>query len=76
MTNSEADHIALVRAYLAALAAGETDAALAECFTPDAVQIELPNRLNPQGGRSDLATMLKRAEQGKNLLLRQSYEVR
>jgi ketosteroid isomerase-like protein len=48
---------------------------LAHYFTPDAVQIELPNQLNPKGGQSDLPTLLKRAEQGKKLLARQSYEI-
>lgn len=48
---------------------------LARYFTPDAVQIEFPNRLNAHGGRSDLATLLLRAEQGQKILSQQSYDI-
>jgi hypothetical protein len=60
---------------LAALANGEAGEALGRFFTPDALQIELPNRLNPKGGQSDLATMMKRSEQGKQLLAKQTYQI-
>lgn len=76
MTDMEAANLATVRSYLAAIEAGAVGEALARFFTADAAQIELPNKLNPHGGQSDLSTMLKRAEQGRNILLRQSYEVR
>ena len=66
-------HLAWVRDYLAALEAGATGEALARFFAPDAVQIELPNRLNPNRGRSDLADILRRAELGKTLLKQQRY---
>ena len=72
---TDAANLALVREYLAALEAGEVGAALARFFTPDAVQEEFPNRLNPNGGRSDLATMLERSERGKQLLQSQRYVV-
>lgn len=75
MTAVESQNIATVREYLAALESGAVDEALARFFTPDAVQIELPNQLNPKGGQSDLPTMRTRAEQGKKLLARQSYEI-
>lgn len=65
----------IVRDYLNDLASGTTGERLAAYFTADAVQIEYPNRLNPRGGRSDLATLLRRAEQGRNVLRRQSYEI-
>ncbi|HTU65868.1 MAG TPA: nuclear transport factor 2 family protein [Steroidobacteraceae bacterium] len=64
-----------VRRYLDSIAAGDTGAALAEHFTEDALQIELPNKLNPNGGRSDLATLLARAEQGKTVLTSQRYDI-
>lgn len=75
MTPVESQNIATVREYLAALESGAVSEALTRFFTPDAVQIELPNQLNPNGGQSDLPTMRKRAEQGKKLLARQSYEI-
>lgn len=66
----------LVRSYLEALEAGAVGEALARFFTADAEQVELPNQLNRTGGTSDLATLLRRAEQGRQLLQRQSYDVR
>ena len=75
MEASDAANLALVRAYLSAIEGGEAGAALARFFTPDAVQEEFPNRLNPNGGRSDLATMLERSERGKQLLESQRYVV-
>lgn len=71
----EAANLALVREYLSALEQGETGEALARFFTPDAIQVEFPNRLNPNGGRSDLATMLERSERGAQLLQSQRYVV-
>ena len=76
MTRPEDDDIATVRAYLAALQDGATGEALARWYTPDALQVEWPNRLNPGGGRSDLATLLRRAERVPALLREQRYEVR
>jgi ketosteroid isomerase-like protein len=73
---SDSPNAKLVRSYLAALEAGMVGEGLARFFTSDAEQVELPNKLNPGGGRSDLATLLRRAEQGRHLLQRQSYEVR
>jgi len=70
-----ARNLRTVRDYLAALAAGATGEALAHFFTPDARQIEYPNRLNPGGGESDLATLLARAEKGKLMIRDQRYEI-
>jgi ketosteroid isomerase-like protein len=68
-------NIETVRKYLAALEYGVQSEELASFFTSDAVQVELPNRLNPRGGESNLATLLARAEQGRGLLSRQRYEI-
>ncbi|MDB5848075.1 MAG: hypothetical protein JWP29_1827 [Rhodoferax sp.] len=76
MTPSESANSAAVAAYLAALEQFVQGDALARFFTPTAVQVELPNRLNPQGGTSDLATLLRRAEQARSLLNSQDYAVR
>lgn len=50
MTGAEDANTSLIRSYLAAIESGATGEALARFFTPDAIQVELPNRLNPQGG--------------------------
>jgi len=71
----EAENLATVRAYLQALERAAVGEELAAFLAPDAVQVELPNRLNPNGGRSDLATLLKRAAKVPDLLSAQRYEV-
>lgn len=75
MTTQEETNRQLVRAYLQAIASGAATGEMARFFTPDAVQVELPNRLNPNGQRSDLAALLARAEQGRKLLSGQTYEI-
>jgi ketosteroid isomerase-like protein len=72
---TEAANIQIVRDYLAAVESNATGDALARFYTEDAVQVELPNRLNPSGARSDLATLLKRAEQVPAILQSQGYEI-
>lgn len=76
MNENERANVETIRAYLAALADGAVGDALRSFFTEDALQIELPNRLNPAGGQSDLETLLQRSEQGKHLLQSQTYDVR
>jgi ketosteroid isomerase-like protein len=76
ITNDEQENIDTVRSYLSAVADGAVGDRLAAFFTKDAQQIELPNRLNPKGGQSDLSMMLQRAEQGQRLLSAQTYDVR
>jgi ketosteroid isomerase-like protein len=74
-TQEEQKNRELIRDYLKALGEGTAGEELARFFTPDAVQIEYPNKLNANGGRSDLQTILVRSEQGKKLLSQQSYEI-
>ena len=76
ITNDEQENIETVRAYLSALASGAVGDDLARFFTSTAEQVELPNKLNPKGGKSDLASMLARAEQGRHLLGAQTYDIR
>ena len=75
MTSVESASLHAVRSYLAALERGATGEELASFFTADAVQVELPNRLNPGGGQSDLPALLRRAEQGRAILREQRYEI-
>lgn len=69
------DHLSLAREYVAALERGEAGEALRRFFTPDFQQIEYPNRLNPKGQQSDLASTLERSERGKGLMKSQRYEI-
>jgi len=75
MTSPDVTHLTVIRDYLHTLASGTDADTLARFFTADAQQIELPNRLNPNGGRSDLPTLLSRAKSGQALLRSQTYDI-
>lgn len=75
MTNSTESNVQLVRDYLVAIQRGEVGDALARFFTADAMQIELPNRLNPAGQKSDLPTLLARSIQGQRVLSAQRFDI-
>jgi hypothetical protein len=64
--------IDIARAYLKAL---EDNASPDAFFTSDIEQIEFPNRLNPNGGKSNLAEMKARAERGRGMVRQQIYAV-
>src|SRR5690606_26924748 len=66
-------NVKMIQAYLKALESGAPAADLRPFFTPDAQQIELPNRFNPNGSSSDLGTLLQRAEQGQKLMRDQHF---
>lgn len=75
MRSTDTNPVAIIRQYLAALQAGVVGDALTRFFTPDALQIELPNRLNPTGQTSDLATIVARSLQGRKVMSSQAYEI-
>jgi ketosteroid isomerase-like protein len=64
------------RQYLAAIQRGATGDELAQYFTPDVVQEELPNRVSPDGKRRRLAGILEGAERGQKVLSAQRFEIR
>lgn len=70
------NNILVVREYLKALEDGEVGESLGRFFSENAIQIELPNKLNPAGGKSDLETLKKRSEEGKKLLKKQTYTIK
>ena len=69
---SESEAVALCRRYLETVARGGD---LTELVDPDVVFEELPNRVTPQGARSDLAAMRRAAERGAKAMRAQTYEV-
>jgi ketosteroid isomerase-like protein len=69
------NNLALAHEYLAALENGESGDELRRFFTPDFVQIEYPNALNPKGQRSDLTSVMERSERGKHVLRSQRYAI-
>jgi ketosteroid isomerase-like protein len=64
------------RQYLAAIQRGAIGDELAQFFTPDVVQEELPNRVSPDGKRRKLAAILEGAERGQKILSEQRFEIR
>ena len=62
----------IANAYLRAIEEGAT---IRDFFTDDAVQEEFPNRLNPNGGRSDIVEMQARGERGRALVRWQRYDI-
>ena len=73
---AENNNILVVREYLKALGDGEAGESLGRFFSENAAQIELPNKLNPAGGKSDLETLKKRSEEGRKLLKTQTYFIK
>ncbi len=71
----ETQYQSVIRQYLQALENGAIGDELAKFFTPNAIQIEYPNKLNPRGAESDLATILKRAETGRDIIRAQHFEI-
>ncbi|TKK68616.1 nuclear transport factor 2 family protein [Ilyomonas limi] len=70
------DILTIAKNYLKALKLGKTGKDLAIFFHEDVKQVEMPNRLNPNGSTSDLNTLLERAEQGKKIVKSQDYQIR
>lgn len=70
------DILTIAKNYLKALKQGKTGKELAIFFHEDAVQVEMPNQLNPSGVTCNLTTLLERAEQGRKLLKGQEYNIR
>lgn len=69
------ENLTAVRLYLKTIEAGEF-ASMDQLFTRDMVIEQLPNRIYPQGIRSDLSRMKEAFEKGRKLLSSQTYEIR
>jgi ketosteroid isomerase-like protein len=67
--------LTIARSYFRAVEQGVTGDALAAFFTPDVVQEEFPNRLNPTGVRRDLAAILEGAVRGQSVLRSQRIQI-
>jgi predicted ester cyclase len=63
-------------AYLRAIEDGTLREVYSEFFAPGAVIQWFPNRLSPNGSKSDLSGLSDAVERGKQLMSRQAYEVR
>lgn len=67
-------NIEKIEHYLKCIEQGEF-AYIANLFSPDATIEQLPNRIYPNGLRSDVTRMAEAFEQGKKLLSSQNYEI-
>jgi ketosteroid isomerase-like protein len=70
----EDDRVKAARSLLAAIESGD-GAALLAIYADNAVQIEHPNRLKPNGDRREPAAMVRDLAKGKQLLREEHYEV-
>ena len=68
-----ADAGAFVRSYLDAIAAGTL--VVEDWYTPDALQIEWPNKITPNGAERNLGQIREAEARGRQIVERQSYEV-
>ena len=71
-----AQDLALARQYLQAIEKGGEFDDVAKYLAPEIVLEILPNRLQPQGSRNNLAGMRASSEGGKKIMARQKYEVK
>jgi ketosteroid isomerase-like protein len=69
------DTAAFIRAYLDAIERDELVGREDEWYTADAVQIEWPNKLNPNGVTRNLEQLREAGERGRQIVARQWYEV-
>jgi ketosteroid isomerase-like protein len=70
----EDDRVKAARRLFAAIEAGDR-AALLACYAENAVQVEHPNRLKPNGDRRSPAAMAEALGRGKQMLRSEHYEI-
>ncbi len=67
--------IEFIRAYLDAIEQGRVVGSESDWYTQDAVQVEFPNKLQPNGVTRSLADLKRAGESGAKIVDRQSYEI-
>lgn len=72
---SHFDILAIAKQHLQAISEGKAGQELAPYYAPAIQQIEYPNALNPNGGTSDFQTLIERSEKGKQIIVRQTYDI-
>lgn len=69
-------NIERAHAYLRAIEAGTLREVFSEYFAPGVVVEWFPNRLSPNGSKSDFSGLSDAVERGQQLMSRQTYEIR
>src|SRR5215510_3076328 len=73
--NEERRNLEHAIAWVHAIERGATGDELSQFVTADVIHEDMPNRVFPNGMRSDLARMREAAERGKALMRRQRYDI-
>ena len=73
--SEDSENAALARRFIEAVESGATGERLRAFLHDDVEQIELPNRLFPDGARRDLTAILTSAEKGQKVLRSQRYDI-
>ena len=73
--NEERRNLEHAIAWVRAIEGGATGEELSQFVTADVIHEDMPNRVFPNGMRSDLARMREAAERGKALMRRQRYDI-
>lgn len=68
-------HIDTIQAYIGALQAGAAPESLRAFFCADALQIEYPNKLNPQGGESTVDVLVQRMSHAKQIIASERWVI-
>lgn len=66
--------IPFVHQYFASIGSGDLEGML-ECYADEAIQVELPNRLKPQGDRRSVEDLRRDFARGREILESQSYAI-
>jgi ketosteroid isomerase-like protein len=73
---AESANVAAALALVRALERGVHGEALRAFYTPDAISIEHPNRITPNGGSYDLDHIVAASDAGAALMQNQRYDIR
>ena len=71
----ESKNLSHVQRYFRAIEESAPDETMRAFFAPEVVQEEFPNRLVPNGVRRDLAALLEAGRRGRDIVVRQRYEI-
>jgi ketosteroid isomerase-like protein len=69
-------NLAVARRYLAAVESREPIDAIIEFYSPDATQVELPNRLAPRGVTRGIGELREASARGREVMSAERYELR
>ena len=75
MSTTNDDHLGKLRRYLKGIETGSFED-ISDLFTPETTFEQLPNRIYPNGVRSNASRMNEAFQKGRQLFSRQTYEIK